>query len=538
MIKPLTRIIGKKPIKIKALTKIIPVRKVKEELKNFASMFIPIIPPWMLEFEDERQYLVPKSLFNVLVEDRDVDDWNYLLERFNNLLANLSKLLNNIRKIDYHKIVSDKLLEQEISTRKIKITEKLLEKESEKEYKKNQKTPVDEKIRSLTEVLIGVGAITAAGNRNPFVDPLDAATIADAKASGADLIAAAHLATLEASSPQHAADVFQVILNRAKGQSGGVIAVITAQEQFTPYSAAIYGASIDKNAERVYGHLGVTKKEIVDIAKTQGLAGLVQRFGGYGSVSVAEQVLQDFKSKGPLSQSSANFVGGAQYFMGYATNLPGERRRPDGGNYFRDNYSSGAIHLPDLLDYHYIQYDTTDPTSDISKFIVDKPTIIDTQKVGEPLVIIPTGRPIGNTILNMLFREPFRKIDQIFERSAKEIDSKVKAQTPIKNNTTSINRTTIPQSLKSESKPQNSLQKTAPDLYSILYPEETAGSILDFDIPDEGMSESASTFAGLTLPPPSSFSKKTNIDIVSQKTGSIFGPKVILMTQDIYATEE
>lgn len=537
MIKPLTRIIGKKPIKIKALTKIIPVRKVKEELKNFVSMFIPIIPPWMLEFEDERQYLVPKSLFNVLVEDRDIDEWNYLLERFNNLLANLTKILNNIRKIDYHKIVSDKLLEQEISTRRIKITEKLLEKEKEKKDEKNQKTPVNEKIKSLTEVLIAAGAVTAAGGRNPFVDPLDAATISDAKSSGADLVAAAHLATLEASSPQHVADVFQVILNRSKG-SISVAENITAQEQFSPYSAAIYGVSADKAAEQRYGHLGLTKKEIFDLAKrSDGLEALTQRFGA-GNPAVASQVLNDFKSQGPLSKASANFIGGAKYFMGYATNLPGERRRPDGGNFFRDNYSSGAIRLPDLLDYHYIQYDTTDPTSDISKFIVDKPTIIDTQKVGEPLVIIPTGRPIGGTILNMLFKEPFRKIDQIFERSAKEIDNRVKAQTPIENNTTSINRTTIPQSPKVESKPQNSLQQSSPDLYSILYSDQMMGSMLDFDIPDEGMSESASTFAGLTLPPPSSFDKKTNIDIVSQKTGSIFGPKIILMTQDIYATEE
>lgn len=539
MIRPLTPIVGRKKIKIRALTHVIPARKLKKDLKNISSSFVPIIPPWMLEFEDERQYLVPRSLVNVLVTAEDIDDWNYLLEKFNNLLANLTKILNNIRKIDYQKIVSDKLLEQEISTRRIKITEKLLEKEKEKEDEKKKKTDPKTKIDLLTDLLLASGAAMALDGITPLVDPLDAATIEDAKASGADLIAAAHLATLEASSPQHAADVMQVILNRAKGQSGGVIAVITAQEQFTPYSAAIYGQSIDKDAERTYGHLRVTKKEIVEIAKTQGLAGLVQRFGGYGSVSVAEQVLQDFKSKGPLSKSSASFVGGAQYFMGYATNRPGERRRPDGGNYFRDQYSSGAILLPDLLDYHYIQYDTDDPTSDISHFIVDKPTIIDIQKIGEPLVIIPTERPIGNTILNLLFKEPFRKIDQLFEKSQKESEVEAKAQTPIQNNTTSINRTTIPYSEPPEEKIQKPIVNSSSQTND--YSSDLTGGILDFDVPEIETSRIKSEMNDLIATPTSSSTPSTNqsnIDIVSQKTGNVFGTKVFIMTQDIYATEE
>ena len=73
----------------------------------------------------------------------------------------------------------------------------------------------------------------------------------------------------EASAPQHVADVYQVILNRAAGQSGGIAAVITAKEQFTPYSAAIYGSSADKGAVGKYGKLKVTKKEIFDLASKE-----------------------------------------------------------------------------------------------------------------------------------------------------------------------------------------------------------------------------------------------------------------------------
>jgi hypothetical protein len=173
---------------------------------------------------------------------------------------------------------------------------------------------------------------------------LDAADLAAIKASGADKKAAAHLATLEATTPQHVADVFQVILNRAKGQSGGIAAVITAREQFTPYSAALYGGSPgDPAASAKYGKLGLTKKELFELAgKTDGLEQLVKRFGA-GNASVAEQVLADFEKDGTLSKSSKKFVGGAQYFLGYAKNTPDERRRPDGGNFFRDAYGGGTM---------------------------------------------------------------------------------------------------------------------------------------------------------------------------------------------------
>ena len=76
MIKPKSPIVGSgKAVKIRALTKIIPAAKVKQELRNFASMFIPIVPAWMMEFEeDEKHYLVSKNQMDVLVSDEDVDD--------------------------------------------------------------------------------------------------------------------------------------------------------------------------------------------------------------------------------------------------------------------------------------------------------------------------------------------------------------------------------------------------------------------------------------------------------------------------------
>lgn len=540
MIRPLQRIVGQfaKP-KIKALTQMIPPREEEEKKKfdNYSSLFVPI-PNELLELDDEeKHYLVPKTLFNVLVTSDDIGDWNYLLERFSKLLDNLNKLLNNIRKINYASIIDNKNFERVLEKKKIRLTEKILEKTSEKDQKKAKpKMSLEDKKKEL-EMILATAGLMLTQSGPVVVDPLDAATIEDAKASGADLIAAAHLATLEASSPQHVADVIQVILNRAKNQSGGVIAVITAKEQFTPYSAAIYGDSIDKNAARTYGHLRVTKKEIVEIAKTQGLRGLVQRFGGRGSADVAERVLQDFKAKGPLSQSSKSFVGGAQYFMGYATNRPGERRRPDGGNFFRDQYASGSIVLPELIKDHVIPYNTTENVNNISKFIVDRPTIIDVQKVGEPLVIIPTERPIGKSILSMIFKEPFRMIDQIFEKNKDKEEQEVKAQTPIKNNTTSINRTTIPTSSKVLGSYQSEDSKISTDLSDELYNPMVEVNIIP--ISEQADTKVTQTISANKILSSTNYqAKQTNIDSISQKTDNIFGTKVIIMTQDIFVTED
>ena len=87
------------------------------------------------------------------------------------------------------------------------------------------------------------------------------------------------------------------------------------------------GLVLTPNAASVYGDLGVTKKEIFEIAaKPNGLQLLVERFNN-GSAAIAQEVLDDFKSEGPMSQEAADFVGGAEYFMGYETGGLNERKR-------------------------------------------------------------------------------------------------------------------------------------------------------------------------------------------------------------------
>ena len=530
-----TPIVGDaKPPKIKALTKIIPAKKIKEELKNFVNTIIPLIPPALLEFEDQRQYLVPKTLFDVLVSDEDVDDWNNLLARFNDLLGNLTKVLNNIRKIDYNKIVTDKLLEQEISNRKIKLTEKLLEKDTEKEKEEKNGLLSGVKIDNLTEILLSAGFAAAApftGNRKD-VNPLDAATIESAAASGADLKAAAHLATLEASSAQDVADVMQVMLNRAETNHSGygpLIQQITAPEQFSPYSAAIYGDSADTNAASYYGSLNVTPQEIVSLAsQPDGIEKLVERFGT-GNAAIAKQVLNDFENDGPLSKEAAKTIGGMVSFRGMNSDVgPNFTQRHERGNKF---FATGAIILPKLLNQYNLWYNTDDKTSDISHFIVDRPTIIDVQSIGEPLVVIPTERPIGREILSLLFKEPFRKIEKIFERREQE----AKPQTPIENNTTSINRTTIPQSEKPKRKSQKSSIPTQDLLKTFKLDNKGSANMMSSDTNQNDLLSIVTKFNNALNKSSLPNRLPSDIDTLSKETHNIF-VKNKLFIQDIHVT--
>ena len=534
MIKPKSPIVGSgKRVRIRALTKMIPAVKVKQELKNFASMFIPIIPPWMLEFEqDEKHYLVPKNQTNMLVSDEDVDDWNYLLERFNNLLTNLTKLLNNIRKIDYHKIVHDKLLEREIINRKIKITEKLLEKTEEKEEKASKNTP-EVQIENMN-MLMMAAANAFIPRSSPDVNPLDAATLEQLNEDGSALKAAAFLGTLEASAPQDVADTFQVMLNRASTNHsgyGGLFEQITAPEQFSPYSAAIYGDSADGAAASYYGGLGVTLDELAEMSSAPNAFEQLEARFGAGSASIAQQVLADFESEGTLSQNSKEFIGGMVSFRGANSEIGDDyKQRHDGGNKF---FASGAILIPQLVD-SYIWYNTNDRTDNLAKFIVDRPTIIDTAEIGEPLIVIPTERPIGQQILNILFKEPFRKIEKIFEKKQQQ---EAKPQTPIENNTTSITRSPIPESSRPTS---NYLQRQ----------QQSSSSYNDMNVESITRDTSADSIQNSLMKINTKVSNLTrrsqtttrrslsNIDTVSQTTQNVFGAKVILMTQDIYATEE
>lgn len=155
---------------------------------------------------------------------------------------------------------------------------------------------------------------------------------------------AAFVASLEASSPENAADALQVMLNRtASGYSEeGLAGVISSRDQFSPISAAIYGKSADKRAERIYGplapKLGNTPEErfkkLQEIASGPNGLNDLEKLFGHGSASVAATILNDPK----YLESSRQNIKGSLNFYGDTKKLNSSdiQVRP-GGNYFYNN---------------------------------------------------------------------------------------------------------------------------------------------------------------------------------------------------------
>ena len=538
MINPKSFIVGSgKTVKIKALTKMIPAAKVKQELKNFASMFIPIIPPWMLEFEqDEKHYLVPKNQMNMLVSDEDVDDWNYLLERFNNLLTNLTKVLNNIRKIDYHKIVHDKLLEREIINRKIKITEKLLEKTEEKDEKASKNTPQSQIENMNILALAAMNAVAQPSiNRNAPPAKADFVEIANnlkSKYGLEDFQAAAIVGTwmqegLGKGRPDDIEDAYAAQYGDFGPPPIGSSLVGYGWAQWTNMAP---GGRLD----RVATAIGVTDRawtnqdnlRAFDWELQNLFPSLIKHLKDTQDIDEAVQLFVHIYEAGGNIQNFVNMHG--------ASFLPRRIQSAESvlSGMTKPN-ASGAILIPQLVD-SYIWYNTNDRTDNLAKFIVDRPTIIDTAEIGEPLIVIPTERPIGQQILNILFKEPFRKIEKIFEKKQQQ---EAKPQTPIENNTTSITRSPIPESSRPTS---NYLQRQ----------QQSSSSYNDMNVESITRDTSADSIQNSLMKINTKVSNLTrrsqtttrrslsNIDTVSQTTQNVFGAKVILMTQDIYATEE
>lgn len=523
--------------KIIALTKMIPARRLKQELKNFINTLIPIVPSWMLEFdEDERHYLVPKSAFDLVVEDHDIDDWNYLLERFNNLYSGLIKLLNNIRKVDYHKIIENKLLQKEIETRKIKITERLLEKEnSEESDNKKARSPID-KIEDL-ENYLAVAAGFAQAPFNSNVPPASSDKIAIAKKLEQkyglkDYQAAAIVGTwmregLGKGRPDDIEDAYAAQYGDFGPPPIGSSLVGYGWAQWTNMAP---GGRLD----RVAAGIGVTDRPWTNEDNLAAFDWEVQ--------NVFPSLMKNLKDTQDIDEAVQLFVhiyeagGNIQNFV----NMHGQSFMPDRVqaaqsvlNGMTKPNAMGAIIIPQLFD-KFIWYNTDDKTDDLANFIVDRPTIIDVNDVGEPMVVIPTERPIGQEILSILFKEPFRKIERIFEKKQQE----AKPQTPIENNTTSVKRSPIPVSETPESTEGQSSSTTPTSSYTTDRSTiESFESIVDKF--DSSFSKSSDSLLKFTQPSVSNSMRKiSNIDTVSQKTENVFGPKVILMTQDIYVTEE
>lgn len=155
---------------------------------------------------------------------------------------------------------------------------------------------------------------------------------------GTDFWTLAAIASMEASDPQHQADVAQSVYNRlADGRFGSsIVDILTRENQYEPaFNAPGVGNGINplfksitdiESAARAVqdGSKRIFNRDItLDQAREQ--------------VQKAAQAIQDPS----LQQKAAQFVGPYTDFRGYETT--GAVRRPDGGNYFFSENPSGKL---------------------------------------------------------------------------------------------------------------------------------------------------------------------------------------------------
>jgi len=456
MIKSRTQIIPfKKPPKVKALSPIIPRRKKSEETRSKKSLFSTIIPfnPEMLRLEEveQKHYIVPTPKIEYIIDSDDKNDWNSLLERFNSLMRTLLKVLSNMRKQQHRNVISLKLTEREIERRHTLLHEKLLEKtqDAEEVQAKTQLTD-KEKIQKLKDYLSALG-YAAAGAL--MVDPN--APVLTGNLGQKSVQLAQRLMQDFGLTDFQAAAIVGVM--RREGFSSGYPDV----RQGNVRGAPTYGGTSQEgygwiqwtnvpggsdpngrlNRALIYLGMGPPPKQTRPWTDEDNYKVLTWEWRTHYTSTIPS-----VKSTSTLEQAVYEFVG--NYTAGSKANIATYEANEGGGFLQRRideansvlktlrQKASGGIVIPELFDNNLIEYDTFRKTTLLSNFIVDRPTILNMKDIGEPLVIIPLGRPIGRMILQTIFRDAFRRLENKFEM--KKIQSqpveflKTPAPTPMK----------------------------------------------------------------------------------------------------------
>ena len=167
---------------------------------------------------------------------------------------------------------------------------------------------------------------------------------------------AAFLSTLEATGDQNSMDALQVMLNRtALSKSGkgytwagnSLFEQITAKEQFSPYSAAIFGTSADPNAAAKYGNIlsgspEERRRKLLEIASGPNALNNLQALFKGGDAASASRVLADLESDGALAKESRRYIQGRTSFRGYRSGS-GDLNRGRGGNFFFNNQGTTGM---------------------------------------------------------------------------------------------------------------------------------------------------------------------------------------------------
>lgn len=542
MIKPLQKMVGPfgTPIKIKALTPMIPKSEQQSNLRDRFNGIVPFSLD-MLRLEDiqESSYIVPKQDVKFIVEHNDIDDWKKLLGMFDALLGNVMKLLNNIRRENYTKITYLKNEEQEIERRHNKLQEKLLDL-TQKNDKIDAKTEMTdtEKIEKLKKTLVDMGFVAGGAMASLITEDLKGLKTGSVHKKGAS-IAKMLMSRYGLTDVQAAAIVGNFI------RESGLVPYNV--ENSSPYDSQEplpppwgtprtgYGW-----AQWTGGRLNIFLEKFLgggpDKRGKAANDGDNWRMLTYELDGPYNYVIQGLKNYTDITQAT---IYAEENYEGSLIKANDERINAAKGvlKEVREMKASGGIVISELFHDYKINYNTYNKDTLLSNFIVDKPTIVSMKDIGEPLVIIPTERSIGKTILKILFERPFQQIERTFERIKREEKDKERKLNP-ENSQSQTNRTTI--------QPTNSMVgSTSPSRITSSQSENQqtlSATSEDEDVNDITITPQTSSQEQMKIPnmiPISSRNntQKTIIDNVSQSTTDVFDIPMILV-QDYYVLEE
>lgn len=540
MIQALQRMVGpfSTPTKVTPLTKMIPERE-RDQFNDKVFNGIVRLTPEMIEIisDGEPIYAVPKRSVDYIVTSEELDDWQSLLERLTYLLNNLNKLVGNIRKVNYNKILNLNFEDKVIQDRHNKLQEKLLDRTTE-EIEPQTEMVDAKKLENLKKHLIGLGFVAGGALSSLVTEDLSGLQTGSIHKKGAD-IAKMLMDRYGLTDVQAAAMVGNFI------RESGLVPYNV--ENSSPYDAQEplpppfgtprtgYGW-----AQWTGGRLNVFLQKF--LGGGPGVRGKAANDGDNWKMLTYEldgpfnHVIQGLKTHNDIVQ--ATIYAEAEYER--ASIKANDERINAARGVLKElrQLATGAIVLPELFKQHTIRFDTDNKTTMLSHFIVDKPTIIDMNDVKEPLIIIPTGRPIGRSILRILFERPFAMIE---DRISKMFYQQSHQQ-PYNEQKPSVKNISINQSTQIEpSYTSNNIVDIQPTNFFDYDLPDTSDDYLsiitldaDVEFPDGNITYNK-TFS---LPAEIYDVKKTNIDSIQTKTNDIFDKNVIIYTQDIFVTEE
>ncbi len=358
------------------------------------------------------------------------------LKKLSGTIDNLNKFLSALSYKIHYAYQTNKLEEAMIIKRHQQIKEFLLEKEAAVDKKvKKQKGQKDiktdkEKIDTLTSLLISMGFVGSIVNYNYLPTVTGPFTVRGA-AFARQFMSRFGLTDIQA------AAVFGVMSWESSLIPYNV-------ENSSPYNAQEplpppYGATYVGYGWPQWTNISNTSGDRLNYFITNYLGGGPGKRGRAATdqdnmnyliweltnrVPYKDRVIRDLKKQSTVEGAVNSFLN---LYEGVPGNRVQERIQRTMGILKEMRKAVGGIVIPELFGRgHVVKYDTDYKDTTLSNFIVDKPTVINTQLLQEPLVIIPLEKPIGRTILNILFRPIFNKIEQALNpRKKAEIENEL-----------------------------------------------------------------------------------------------------------------